>query len=155
MSYFVISQSRIDIEDIAWLKLHYKDDLIVVYSTKVAILLTMWEIEGSLELLELDVIDKEDISGDICTVELISNSTSPVTPITSILYGLFVTQCSSSLYYTSFSIYLNMQEPSEAQSSIPNIHVSYSQNINLLKGLSQKRIQIPTEARIIQTITKQ
>lgn len=36
----------------------------------------------------------------------------------------------------------------------PNIHVSYSQTINLLKLWSQRHIQIPSEANIVQTITK-
>ena len=39
--------------------------------------------------------------------------------------------------------------------SVPSIHVSYGQNINLLHVWSQKGIEIPSDANIVQTITRQ
>jgi hypothetical protein len=38
--------------------------------------------------------------------------------------------------------------------SVPNIHVSYGQHINLPKLWAQKGIQIPSDAHIVQTITR-
>jgi hypothetical protein len=49
MSYFVVTQSTLSLEDdTMFLKLSYKDDLIVVYSSNIAILLVIWEIEDIL-----------------------------------------------------------------------------------------------------------
>jgi hypothetical protein len=83
-----------------------------------------------------------------------------LTPITQVLYTLAVTQCSNQLYYTSFSIYLEQQtvideEGNKVMFSVPSIHVSYGQNINLLHVWSQKGIEIPSDANIVQTITRQ
>lgn len=36
--------------------------------------------------------------------------------------------------------------------TVPNIHISYAQTINLNKVYSQKRIQLPEDAKVIQTI---
>lgn len=45
MSYFVVTQSTLNLEDdLTTLKLAYKDDLIVVYSSKMAILLVIWQV---------------------------------------------------------------------------------------------------------------
>ena len=92
-------------------------------------------------------------------MELIANITTP-SEITQVGYSLVVTQCSSQLYYISFSIYLEEHEIVDESGavltySVPNIHVSYSQNINLPKIWSQKGIKIPSDANIVQTITRQ
>lgn len=103
-------------------------------------------------MVELDRIDREDISGDICALEIISNETSSHDQLTSLLYGLVITQCTSELYYSSFSVYLEQEKDSSF--SVPNIHISYSQNIDLPKIWSQRRIQVPSDASVVQTITR-
>ena len=37
---------------------------------------------------------------------------------------------------------------------MPNIHINNAQNINLIRLLSQRHIQLPSEAIIIQTISR-
>lgn len=49
-------------------KLLLVDNIIIVYSIKIAIIYTVWDVEHSTRFVELDRIDSQDIASTICTL---------------------------------------------------------------------------------------
>lgn len=78
----------------------------MIYTSEVAYLMALWEVEERLQFIELDQIDHEDIQSRICSIDLTFNSTIEASPITEILFSMIVTECTSNIYLTSFIIYL-------------------------------------------------
>lgn len=64
----MIAEEILELKDDFPPKLLITGDVIVAYSSSSAVLLTLWSIEDSLELIELDQIDGEDIDDNICSL---------------------------------------------------------------------------------------
>jgi hypothetical protein len=74
---FIVCSTVLSFQGDVTPKLQFVNNVVVVYSANIAVLLTIWEIQETLQFVELDQIDRQDIAGTICALELISNSTSP------------------------------------------------------------------------------
>ena len=64
---FIIAESQLSMMGQDKPKLQFKNNILVVYSLDIALVLTIWDVQGTLQLVELDQIDREDIADRICS----------------------------------------------------------------------------------------
>ena len=64
---FIIAESQLSMMGQNKPKLQFKNNILVVYSLDIALVLTIWDVQGTLQLVELDQIDREDIADRICS----------------------------------------------------------------------------------------
>jgi hypothetical protein len=102
---FVVAEVLLSFPGEATPQLLSKNDLVIAYTAETAYVVAVWEVGEQMQFIELDTVDREDIAGRICSLDLAFNASVESVPITEVLFTLVVTECSSNVYLSSFLIY--------------------------------------------------